>query len=82
MSSKKPKVEQVAAEAPRDSRDYVENSPRGTVKYRNFDEFWSWAAREKALDPSLKTHVWTYFRSTGILNTPSAYLKGLEQFGL
>ena len=76
-------VEEALPETPvKDPRHFVEHSRRGSLRYRNFDEFWFQVARERNLDNSMKQHVRTYFMSVGILADPAKYADGLKSFGL
>ena len=66
----------------KDSRDFVEHPPRGSMQYKDFDGFWFKIRKDLGLDIAVKHQLWTYFKSIGILNEPSKYEAGLKSFGL
>jgi len=81
MSKKRTDEQRPELEPTLDSRHFVEHPARGS-RYRNFDEFWFQLKTRRNLDDGFKAQIWTYFKSTGILNDPAEYEAGLRNFGL
>lgn len=76
-----------AADAPRsdkkgrNSQEMVQHAPRGSLLYRNFDEFWFKLRSERNLDDKWKMPLLAHFKAAGF-NSPEKYEEGLRHFGL